>query len=192
MQEGVLRALSLLCSSQEKHRRDLIQANALPAITQALADESHAVRAAAVSCMQSLSRSSRLLRGNLAGIDLAGPLLDLSIDDDISVATQAAAALSNMAVEYSGIKDQLLRKDGVGRFAGLVASMHQPLRLHGIWGLSSIAYMSTPAVKQSIIDNLPWSVACALLRDPEEAVRVSRYMAVYIYLGIQQALIRCH
>lgn len=60
--------------------------------------------------------------------------------------TQAAGTLANMAVDFSAVKEQLLRHDGIARFAALADSMTPALRLQGVWGLSSVAYMSTQEV----------------------------------------------
>jgi len=54
--------------------------------------------------------------------------------------------LANMAVDFSAVKEQLLRHDGIARFAALADSMTPALRLQGVWGLSSVAYMSSQEV----------------------------------------------
>ena len=112
-------------------------------------------------------------RGHLGDVELAAPLLALSADADVAVASQAVGTLANMAVDLSAVKEQLLRHEGVARFAALAESMQPQLRLHGVWGLSSVAYMSAPEVKQAIAAQLPWSSVAALLEDEEPDVRVS-------------------
>ena len=112
-------------------------------------------------------------RGHLGDVELAAPLLALSADADVAVASQAVGTLANMAVDLSAVKEQLLRHEGVARFAALAESMQPQLRLHGVWGLSSVAYMSSPEVKQAIAAQLPWSSVAALLEDEEPDVRVS-------------------
>lgn len=62
-----------------------------------------------------------------------------------------------MAVEFSAVKEQLLRHDGIARFASLADSMTPALRLQGVWGLSSVAYMSSQEVGAG---GVRWS-ACA-------------------------------
>ena len=54
--------------------------------------------------------------------------------------------LANMAVDFSAVKEQLLRHDGIARFAALADSLTPALRLQGVWGLSSVAYMSSQEV----------------------------------------------
>jgi len=80
-------------------------------------------------------------------VEVAAPLLALSGEPDAEVAAQAVGTLANMAVDFSAVKDQLLRHDGIARFAALADAMAPQLRLHGVWGLSSVAYMATPEVR---------------------------------------------
>lgn len=169
--EGALRCLATLCAEKEEHRRQLVECKVLPQVAAALSDERSATRAAACMCMRSLSRSTKLLRGHLGEVELAGPLLALSSDPDVEVAAQAVGTLANMAVDFSAVKQQLLRHDGIARFASLAESMTPALRLHGVWGLSSVAYMGTAEVKASIAEQLPWSSVAALLEDSEPDIR---------------------
>ncbi len=78
---------------------------------------------------------------------MAAPLLALAAESDAEVAAQAVGTLANMAVDFSAVKEQLLAHDGVARFAALADSKQAQLRLHGVWGLSSVAYMATPEVR---------------------------------------------
>lgn len=131
---------------------------------------------AAPSSAPACPRPTCLLRsGHLGEVELAAPLLALSADPDVEVAAQAVGTLANMAVDFSAVKEQLLRHEGVSRFAALSGSMHPALRLHGVWGLSSVAYMSslevgpTPAPAQSLLVTLSgvagrrraWAVQCS-------------------------------
>lgn len=50
------------------------------------------------------------------------------------------------------VQEAVLSLGGVQRFVSLSQSMHHLLRLYGIWGLSSIAFRSTPGEATS------WSV----------------------------------
>lgn len=89
---------------------------------------------------------------NMAGKALTLPLIrpsscTVSHPTQLNLTQPAAPPLpSPPAVDFSAVKDQLLRHDGVARFAALAESMAPQLRLHGVWGLSSVAYMSTPEV----------------------------------------------
>jgi hypothetical protein len=156
----------ITCAPRLLARRTTLQ------VAAALSDPRPATRAAACACMRSLSRSTKLLRGQLGDVEVAAPLLALAAGGDPEVAAQAAGTLANMAVDFSAVKEQLLAHDGVARFAALAASPHPALRLHGVWGLSSVAYMAAPEVKQAIAAQLPWARVVALLEDPEPTVRV--------------------
>jgi hypothetical protein len=174
---AALRALALLALEEEDHRRRVAAApGALAAVAAALtAADEPGLRAAGAACARALSRSRALLRGALGALgDAAPPLLALTDDTapgwSLAAATEAAAALANMAVEHSALKPALLAAGGVARFAALAASPHRGLRLHGVWGLSSAAYMASEETKAAVAAALPWAAAAALLADADDAV----------------------
>ena len=170
---SALLALGMLTEKVESHRRQLVDSGVLPVIASALTDASSAVRAAACNCMRSLSRSTRLLRCSLGSLgDVAAPLLELSRSDDVEVATEAAATLANMAVEYSSLKEQVLVLQGIARFVELTGAMNKRMRLYGVWGLSSVVYLASPEVKAAVMNGLPWSCVRALLQDEDQEVKV--------------------
>lgn len=169
---NALLALKMLTEHEENHRRQLVDCGALPLVASALTDASPAVRGAACCCMRSLSRSTRLLRCSLGSLtDVAAPLLELSRSEDVAVATEAAATLANMAVDYSSLKEQVLALQGITRFAELTGSIHRQMRLYGVWGLSSSVCSATSDVKAAVMKAVPWSTVDALLEDEEGEVK---------------------
>jgi hypothetical protein len=84
-------------------------------------------------------------------VEVAAALLALAAEPDADVAAQAVGTLANMAVDFSAVKEQLLAADGVARFAALARAPTPALRLHGVWGLSSVAYMATPEVRPGVL-----------------------------------------
>ena len=170
--KNALLGLKMLTENEEKHRVQLVDCGALPLVASALTDASPAVRGAACCCMRSLSRSTRLLRCSLGSLtDVAAPLLELSRSDDVAIATEAAATLANMAVDYSSLKEQVLQLQGIARFAELTGSIHRQLRLYGVWGLSSSVSSSSAEIKAAVMKAVPWSTVAALLQDEDGEVK---------------------
>lgn len=58
-------------------------------------------------------------RGHLGEVELAAPLLALAAQGDAAVAAQAVGTLANMAVDFSAVKEQLLRREGRGKRRGV-------------------------------------------------------------------------
>ena len=170
---AILSTLAVLCADIESHRQQLIDVSALPFITNSLSDPSELVRTSACSCLRSLSRSTSLLRHAIK-IDpirnVVKPLL--AIQGSMPLVLDAAATLSNFAVEYSTIKDEVLKQDGIAKFVSLARSTNSSLRLHGIWGLSSFAYLGTLDVKLEIMNKLSWKDLEQCLNDDESSIRV--------------------
>ena len=170
---AVLSAIAVVCADVESHRQQLLDESALPLIIKSLKDPSEAVRASACSCLRSLSRSTSLLR-HAAKMDPLREVVKslLEIEGNLSLVMDAAATLSNFAVEYSTVKDEVLRQNGISKFVGLSKSTNEKLRLYGVWGLSSFAYLSSVDIKLKIMKELSWKGMEKLVNDEDTEVRV--------------------
>ena len=167
-----LLVLGMLTETVEHHRRKLVDCGALPAVAAALTDSSLSIQGAACSCMKSLSRSTRLLRCSLGSLnDIAAPLLELSKSKDSNIATDAAATLANMAIEYSSLKEQVLVLQGIQRFVELTESKNKKLRLYGVWGLSSAVYLASDEIKMAVMKALPWSTVATFLSGNDQDIK---------------------
>jgi hypothetical protein len=168
-----LLVLGMLTETVEHHRRKLVDSGALPAVAAALTDPDLSVRGAACCCMRSLSRSTRLLRCSLGSLsDIAAPLLELSRMTESEISNLAAATLANMAIEYSSIKDELLVLQGITRFVEMTEVEHnKKLQLYGVWGLSSVVYLSTDEVKSTVMKALPWSTVVEFLHGDDQDIK---------------------
>lgn len=163
LQRGTLRALGVLCFEQEGLRRQLADCAVLPIVAAAMNDDDPEIQAAACCCIRSLTRSTKLLRGYFGEVEVASPLLRLAGSNNLEVAANAAASLANIAIEHSGLRERVLQERGIACLAGHAKSAVPKMRLYGIWGLSSIAFKASSAVKQEIIDALSWEEITWLL-----------------------------
>lgn len=172
---GILSIFALLCSESEAYRHNIVaQPSVLPTIATSLTSPSLAVRSAACRCLRGLSRSKAFLRYNMAGVtDIPAALLELTQGDDLNLATDAAATLANIAVDYCVLKETFLSLNGIERFASLAQSTHRGLRLHGIWGLATCAYMAPPGTLKKIMQCLPWEVVSRSLIDRDIEIMAS-------------------
>ncbi len=78
--------------------------------------------------MRALSRSAKNLRGNVLDADVAGPLCRLLSDPSSDVQVHAAAAMCNLVLEFSGVKEALLASEAIRHLAPLASSMVSELR----------------------------------------------------------------
>lgn len=80
---------------------------------------SAAVREAACLCVRSLSRTVRQQRSALVDAEIAAPLLRLLRDPSTEVQLMASATLCNMVLDFSPIKEQVLRMGGAAQLVEL-------------------------------------------------------------------------
>jgi hypothetical protein len=119
--EAALMALAAVSSFREECRKVIIDSGALPLIVSSMSSEDESVRAAACQATRSLSRSVKNLRTSLLDAGVAEPLLKLLSDPYPVVQTAAAAALCNLVLDFSPLKETVLRQGGVARLVEIVS-----------------------------------------------------------------------
>lgn len=65
--------------------------------------------------------------------------------------THAAAALCNLVLEFSAVKEAVVRAGGVRQLAGLTSSPHPALRLHALWALRNAAFKAGARVRAALM-----------------------------------------
>mmetsp|Transcript_4177 Transcript_4177/g.8081 ORF Transcript_4177/g.8081 Transcript_4177/m.8081 type:complete len:166 (-) Transcript_4177:1587-2084(-) len=89
----------------------------------------------------------------------------------------ATAAICNIVLEFSSLKEIILQKGGIRRFAELSYSTTKSLRLNAVWALKNIVYDADPPVrglhtsdltKQHVIHSIPNLFSILLWLDPKQ------------------------
>ncbi|KAG6547666.1 hypothetical protein Mapa_011115 [Marchantia paleacea] len=168
---GVLMALGELCSRFEDSRKQLLDLKVQAPIIAALEHDSVGVRAAACSCIKSLSRSVQNLRTSLTDELLVLPLLKLLTDSSSDIQALALSAVSNIVLDFKPHKAVVFRCGGVSQLIQLSQSMDPILRLNAVWALKNLLYMSDKTVKERVMGELTFNSLVDLIFDPEEKVR---------------------
>ncbi|KXZ52422.1 hypothetical protein GPECTOR_9g466 [Gonium pectorale] len=195
LREGCLRALGCLCLNRDDSRTQLMEARVLRHVVRCLEDPAEGVRAGAALLLRALSRSTRHLRGGLlegaaggpgSGSGELAPLLVARLDDGCeAVRASAAAALTNLVLDFSAAKSALLAAGGLARLVALAAGAPpgSGLRHQAVWALANLAYRADASVRSQILQALPWARLRALLLDPrpscgEQALALLRNLAM--------------
>ncbi|BBM98556.1 armadillo repeat-containing protein 8 [Marchantia polymorpha subsp. ruderalis] len=168
---GVLMALAELCSRFEDSRKQLLDLKVQAPIIAALEHDSVGVRAAACSCIKSLSRSVQNLRTGLTDELLVLPLLKLLSDSSSDIQALALSAVSNIVLDFKPHKAVVFRCGGVSQLIQLSQSMDPILRLNAVWALKNLLYMSDKTVKERVMGELTFNSLVDLIFDSEEKVR---------------------
>mmetsp|Transcript_8555 Transcript_8555/g.24546 ORF Transcript_8555/g.24546 Transcript_8555/m.24546 type:complete len:680 (-) Transcript_8555:360-2399(-) len=170
--EGTLHALGTLCMEREESRKQLMDAKVLAPVASALEHEQSGVREAACLCIRSLSRTVKQQRSALVEADVAAPLLRLLQDPCTEVQLMASATLCNMVLDFSPIKEQVLKNGGAQQLVHLSKSMHSGLRRHAVSALKNLIYQSDLNLKAAVIESLGWPTIKELVEDPEVEVAI--------------------
>ncbi|KAI8573189.1 hypothetical protein RHMOL_Rhmol01G0259400 [Rhododendron molle] len=195
--QGILLALADLCSKLESCRSRLLSLQAimvatrassldldltretsqvLKLVTDALTHDSADVRAAACSCMKSVSRSVKVIIQNLSAGSFMNeviviPLVQLLHDTSTSVQVAALGAISNIVVEFSKHKSVFIQCGGVKQLVQLSKSMESAIRLNAVWALRNLMFLSDNRCKEGIFLELTVSTLTSLICDPEPSVQ---------------------
>lgn len=136
-----------------------------------LGDNCAPTRLACTKCILSLSRSVRQLRTCLIDAGLAQPLFQLLFDTDIEVQVAASAALCNIILDFSPMKQIIIEKGGVTRLVQLILGGSAALRLNAIWALKNMLYQADLSLKRRVMDELGWNNLSALVDDSNIALQ---------------------
>mmetsp|Transcript_4181 Transcript_4181/g.8100 ORF Transcript_4181/g.8100 Transcript_4181/m.8100 type:complete len:134 (-) Transcript_4181:1587-1988(-) len=83
----------------------------------------------------------------------------------------ATAAICNIVLEFSSLKEIILQKGGIRRFAELSYSTTKSLRLNAVWALKNIVYDADPPIKLEVMKELTYPRLAFLIRSDEEEIR---------------------
>ncbi|KAM0792869.1 hypothetical protein ACM66B_002632 [Microbotryomycetes sp. NB124-2] len=156
-QEAAFMCIACLCYRSEAYRHAVLAAKLLSPIVQALSHPAAPVRAAACHCIRGLGRSVNVLRTSLVDTGAAGPLCHLlREEEDLLVQTTAAAAVSNLVLEFSPLRQILIDRGCIPKLCRLAHKEDIALRLNALWSLKNASYQSTSAFKRSLAAELGW------------------------------------
>ncbi|GAA5984444.1 hypothetical protein JCM11641_000140 [Rhodosporidiobolus odoratus] len=175
LHEGILLSLASLTALLETPRRLLLDTNLLPHVLSALAHSSVGVRAAGCHCIRALSRSLNLLRTDLVEAHAEEPLVRLLREDENEVVKiTASAAVANLLLEFSPMRQALLDAGCLPRMCQLVVKASNPtLRLNAMWAIKNATFQSCADFKRTVLSSLTWDSLALLMSSsvPEISVQ---------------------
>ncbi|XP_068643588.1 uncharacterized protein [Aristolochia californica] len=170
--EGLLLALSELCSKLESCRNQFIHLQVLHIVVDALKHDSTEVRTAACYCLRSITRSVKSLSaGDFTNETILLPLVQLLRDPSTSVQVAALGPISNIAVDFTLRKAIFIQCGIVNELVQLSQSMDSVPRLNAVWALRNLMFLSDKMGKESILLELTISTLASLICDPELSVQ---------------------
>lgn len=170
--EGILLAMSDLCSKLESCRSKFFSLKALNLVIDALNHDSSSVRVAACICLKSISRSIKsLCAGDFMDEVIIIPLVRLLHDPCTSVQVAALRAIGNIVVDFSKRRTVFIQCGGAKQLVQLSKSMDSDLRLNALGALRNLVFLVDYARKESIFGELTASLLASLVCDSEPSVQ---------------------
>ncbi|KAL8281545.1 hypothetical protein RQP46_006229 [Phenoliferia psychrophenolica] len=173
VQEGALLSLAVLTATIEETRHRVLAAGLVPTVVAFLSSASPGVRAASCHVLRGLARSVHVLRTSLVESGAAKPIARLLRDEeDEVVKITAAAAISNLVLEFSPMRETLLEEGCIRRLCELARSENLMLRINALAAIRNATYQSQASFKRTTISALGWAYLAECISDPEEDVSV--------------------
>ncbi|KAI9679186.1 MAG: hypothetical protein M1817_005205 [Caeruleum heppii] len=123
---------------------------------------------AACSAVRALSRSVSILRTHLIDAGVAGPLLSLLRHSDIEVQIASTAAVCNLVLEFSPMRESISRAGVLKILCEHAHSSHARLRINALWALKHLMFSAENDVKIACLEELGQAWLIQILCDDEE------------------------
>ncbi|OCT45545.1 armadillo repeat protein [Cladophialophora carrionii] len=180
--EGCLKALAAIAPFEEDYRAQICNEGVLPHIVQALepyqahpgasaemdsTGNSASVILAACAAVRALGRSVRALRTKLVEAEVAKPILKLMNSTNPELRIAATKVLSNLAVDFSAVKDSVGESTVVKKLCEQAHSANARLRHESLWALKQLVLNAPKKLKLEVVDELGCSWIKLLIKtDP--------------------------
>ncbi|GAA5979269.1 hypothetical protein JCM10908_002862 [Rhodotorula pacifica] len=168
VREGLLLSIATLCATSEAHRRAVLDAQLLPPILESFRHPFVGVRAAACHCVRALSRSVSVLRTDMVESEAHSLLVWLLREEENDVVkVTATAAVANLLLEFSPVRNALVEAGCIPRMCQLVVkSSNEALQLNAMWAIKNATYQSSADFKRGVLANLTWDNLASLIASP--------------------------
>ncbi|KAJ5619632.1 hypothetical protein N7510_003616 [Penicillium lagena] len=168
--ESILKALAALVPFKDEYRKAVCENGVVPYIIDSLkprpsdapADASIPKNTAAdgnptptllAACgaARMLTRSVSVLRTSLIDAGVAQPLFALIKHPDLEVQIAATAAICNLALDFSPMKEAIISADIIPLLCEHAHSANTKLRIESLWALKHVVYNTSNDIKMKVI-----------------------------------------
>ncbi|KAJ6171465.1 Armadillo [Penicillium chermesinum] len=189
--ENILKALAALVPFKDEYRKSLCEYGVVPYIIDSLkprprdapidptsmpknsaADGNPTpTLLAACGAARMLTRSVSVLRTSLIDGGVAQPLFTLLKHPDLDVQIAATAAICNLALDFSPMKEAIITSNIIPILCENAHSPNIKLRIESLWALKHVVYNSGNDIKMRVVDALsPTWLHQVMTQDPVNAL----------------------
>ncbi|KAJ5653182.1 hypothetical protein N7490_000185 [Penicillium lividum] len=187
--ESILKALGALVPFKDEYRKAVCENGVVPYIIDSLKPRPSDAPAdaipknsaadgnptptllAACGAARMLTRSVSVLRTSLVDAGVAQPLFTLIKHPDLEVQIAATAALCNLALSFSPMKNAIISEDIIPILCEHAHSPNTKLRIESLWALKHVVYDSPNDVRMEVVKALdPAWIRQIISQDPVSAL----------------------
>ncbi|KAJ5726617.1 uncharacterized protein N7483_007974 [Penicillium malachiteum] len=189
--ESILKAVAALVPFKDEYRKLVCEHGVVPYIidslkprpTDAPADAASVPKntaadgnptptlLAACGAARMLTRSVSVLRTSLVDAGVAPPLFILLKHPDLEVQIAATAALCNLALDFSPMKDAIVQAGIIPILCEHARSSNTKLRIESLWALKHVVFNTANDIKMKVVQDLsPAWIRQIISQDPVSAL----------------------
>jgi armadillo repeat-containing protein 8 len=175
--KAILQALAAIAPDVDEYRQDICKQGVLPLIIKAtdpfkldqdpvtkmssVCGNAPSTVVAACGCVRALTRSVKALRTKLVDAEVAKRIIMLISSTDPEVTIAATQVLTNLAMDFSPVKDEMDMTHITTRLCLQAHSAHARLRYESLWTLKQLAVNESKELKMKIVKEL----SCKFIRE---------------------------
>lgn len=171
LRASALNAIAALTNDFDAARDAVIGKNLLNAIVEALALDNFKIVDASVRCIQSLSRSVKILRRDMFDKSIGKRVLALLRSERLDIQRSASAALCNLVPDFSPVRGVIVENGGIDVVIGLLESRDLEVRKNCLWALKNLLYKADLKMKNSVLSKLGSDSLELLFADKDPKIR---------------------
>ncbi|CAG8007400.1 unnamed protein product [Penicillium salamii] len=188
--ENILKALAALVPFKDEYRKAICEHGVVPYIIDALkprpsdaladasmprntAEDGNPIPTILAACgtARMLTRSVSVLRTSLIDAGVAEPLFTLLRHSDTEVQIAATAAICNLALDFSPMKEAIISANIIPILCEHAHSTNTKLQIESLWALKHMVYDTANDIRMNIVQTLgPEWIMQVISRDPVRAV----------------------
>lgn len=166
-----LTALAAITADYDEARERAIALQLLPHVVNGLSSSYPDEVLAALKALRSLSRSVKVVRRDMSDDQIGNVLLDHMASQSRDVARVASAALCNLVLEFSPVRDALLQKGATKLLVDFLTSGDEELRKNALWALKNLFFKADADTKNAVMAALGYDNLQMLCSDKHPRVR---------------------
>ncbi|CAI7640555.1 unnamed protein product [Penicillium bialowiezense] len=187
--ENILKALAALVPFKDEYRKAICEHGVVPYIIDALkprpsdaladastprntAEDGNPIPTILAACgtARMLTRSVSVLRTSLIDAGVAEPLFTLLRHPDTEVQIAATAAICNLALDFSPMKEAIISANIIPILCEHAHSTNTKLQIESLWALKHMVYDTANDIRMNIVQTLgPQWIMQVISRDPVRA-----------------------